>query len=188
MVAKQWYDLDRSTYFYLKKIREHRTGTVFSHSFDFDEDGLLFYIGSNAKTCDWVNPAQYGLVQVTSSEECIRRDWYKRWWPFCRSTIGKTIRLAASETKCKNNEFPYSRNVYSRITLNLQRISQGLKVLQVFWFRSLCRFWKAQRSYQCTCTTLRALATVCKFCRSDFASDWSVQNAKAPCSTVRDEL
>nr|XP_016939130.1 E3 ubiquitin-protein ligase Ufd4 [Drosophila suzukii]XP_016939137.1 E3 ubiquitin-protein ligase Ufd4 [Drosophila suzukii] len=68
MVAKQWYDLDRSTYFYLKKIREHRTGTVFSHSFDFDEDGLLFYIGSNAKTCDWVNPAQYGLVQVTSSE------------------------------------------------------------------------------------------------------------------------
>ncbi|XP_033151038.1 E3 ubiquitin-protein ligase Ufd4 [Drosophila mauritiana] len=68
MVAKQWYDLDRSTYFYLKKIREHRTGTVFAHSFDFDEEGLLFYIGSNAKTCDWVNPAQYGLVQVTSSE------------------------------------------------------------------------------------------------------------------------
>lgn len=68
MVAKQWYDLDRSTYFYLKKIREHRTATVFTHSFDFDEEGLLFYIGSNAKTCDWVNPAQYGLVQVTSSE------------------------------------------------------------------------------------------------------------------------
>ncbi|XP_052854486.1 E3 ubiquitin-protein ligase Ufd4 [Drosophila gunungcola] len=68
MVAKQWYDLDRSTYFYLKKIREHRTGTVFTHLFDFDEEGLLFYIGSNAKTCDWVNPAQYGLVQVTSSE------------------------------------------------------------------------------------------------------------------------
>ncbi|XP_020807328.1 E3 ubiquitin-protein ligase HECTD1 [Drosophila serrata] len=68
MVAKQWYDLDRSTYFYLKKIREHRPGLVFSHSFDFDEEGLLFYIGTNAKTCDWVNPAQYGLVQVTSSE------------------------------------------------------------------------------------------------------------------------
>ncbi|KAH8244435.1 hypothetical protein KR026_009855 [Drosophila bipectinata] len=68
MVAKQWYDLDRSTYFYLKKIRDHKPGTVFSHSFDFDEEGLIFYIGSNAKTCDWVNPAQYGLVQVTSSE------------------------------------------------------------------------------------------------------------------------
>ncbi|KAH8410654.1 hypothetical protein KR009_011091 [Drosophila setifemur] len=68
MVAKQWYDLDRSSYFYLKKIREHKPGIVFAHSFDFDEDGLLFYIGSNAKTCDWVNPAQYGLVQVTSSE------------------------------------------------------------------------------------------------------------------------
>ncbi|XP_030384649.1 E3 ubiquitin-protein ligase Ufd4 [Scaptodrosophila lebanonensis] len=68
MVAKQWYDLDRSTYFYLKKLREKKNGLTFTHTFDFDEEGLLYYIGSNGKTCEWVNPAQYGLVQVTSSE------------------------------------------------------------------------------------------------------------------------
>ncbi|XP_041451971.1 E3 ubiquitin-protein ligase Ufd4 isoform X2 [Drosophila obscura] len=68
MVAKQWYDLDRSTFFYLKKLRENQNGVFFAHSFDFDEEGLLYYIGSNAKTCDWVNPALFGLVQVTSSE------------------------------------------------------------------------------------------------------------------------
>ncbi|EDW86666.2 uncharacterized protein Dwil_GK23521 [Drosophila willistoni] len=68
MVAKQWYDMDRSTYFYLKIMRESKSGLSFLHSFDFDEEGLLYYIGSNAKTYEWVNPAQYGLVQVTSSE------------------------------------------------------------------------------------------------------------------------
>ncbi|XP_034668273.1 E3 ubiquitin-protein ligase Ufd4 [Drosophila subobscura] len=68
MVAKQWYDLDRSTFFYLKRLRESQTGVLFAHSFDFDEEGLLYYIGSNAKTCDWVNPALFGLVQITSSE------------------------------------------------------------------------------------------------------------------------
>ncbi|XP_036321102.1 E3 ubiquitin-protein ligase Ufd4 isoform X1 [Rhagoletis pomonella] len=68
MVAKQWYDMDRSTYHYLKKLREHRQGMVFKHHYDFDEEGLIYYIGSNGGTCEWVNPAQYGLVQVTSSE------------------------------------------------------------------------------------------------------------------------
>ncbi|XP_037958310.1 E3 ubiquitin-protein ligase Ufd4 isoform X2 [Teleopsis dalmanni] len=68
MVAKQWYDMDRSTFLYLKKLREHKQGMVFKHHFDFDEDGLIYFIGSNGKTSDWVNPAQYGLVQITSSE------------------------------------------------------------------------------------------------------------------------
>ncbi|KAH8394178.1 hypothetical protein KR215_003788 [Drosophila sulfurigaster] len=68
MVAKQWYDLDRSTFFYLKKLRELKPDLQFTHSFDFDEEGLIYYIGSNGRTCEWVNPAQYGLVQVTSSE------------------------------------------------------------------------------------------------------------------------
>ncbi|EDW13533.2 E3 ubiquitin-protein ligase Ufd4 [Drosophila mojavensis] len=68
MVAKQWYDLDRSTFLYLKQMREHKQGISFTYNFDFDEEGLIYYIGSNGKTCEWVNPAQYGLVQVTSSE------------------------------------------------------------------------------------------------------------------------
>ncbi|EDW64541.1 E3 ubiquitin-protein ligase Ufd4 [Drosophila virilis] len=68
MVAKQWYDLDRSTFLYLKKLREQKQDISFTYNFDFDEEGLIYYIGSNGRTCEWVNPAQYGLVQVTSSE------------------------------------------------------------------------------------------------------------------------
>lgn len=68
MVAKQWYDMDRSTFYFLKKLRENKKGMVFKHYYDFDEEGIIFFIGSNGKTSEWVNPAQYGLVQVTSSE------------------------------------------------------------------------------------------------------------------------
>ncbi|XP_055709356.1 E3 ubiquitin-protein ligase Ufd4 isoform X3 [Phlebotomus papatasi] len=68
MVAKQWYDMDRSTYFYLKKLRENGKQIVFKHQYDFDENGLIYFIGTNGKTTEWVNPAQYGLVTVTSSE------------------------------------------------------------------------------------------------------------------------
>ncbi|XP_021704017.1 E3 ubiquitin-protein ligase HECTD1 isoform X3 [Aedes aegypti] len=69
MVAKQWYDMDRSSFLYLKKLKEAKPGSVhFKHQHDFDENGLVYYIGTNGKTTEWVNPAQYGLVTVTSSE------------------------------------------------------------------------------------------------------------------------
>ncbi|XP_017786198.1 PREDICTED: E3 ubiquitin-protein ligase HECTD1 isoform X3 [Nicrophorus vespilloides] len=68
MVAKQWYDFDRSTFQYLKKLKEHKYHT-FKHSHDFDENGVIYFIGTNGKTCsEWVNPAQYGLVVVASSD------------------------------------------------------------------------------------------------------------------------
>uniref|UniRef100_A0A6M2E2R0 E3 ubiquitin-protein ligase n=1 Tax=Xenopsylla cheopis TaxID=163159 RepID=A0A6M2E2R0_XENCH len=66
MVAKQWYDMDRGTFTYLKKLKESRM--IFKHQQDFDENGLMYYIGSNGKTTDWVNPGQYGLVVVSSSD------------------------------------------------------------------------------------------------------------------------
>jgi E3 ubiquitin-protein ligase HECTD1 len=67
MVAKQWYDMDRSTFMFLKKLKENK-GTIFKHQQDFDENGIIYYVGSNGKSTDWVNPGQYGLVTVTSSE------------------------------------------------------------------------------------------------------------------------
>ncbi|XP_065095256.1 E3 ubiquitin-protein ligase Ufd4 isoform X4 [Ochlerotatus camptorhynchus] len=69
MVAKQWYDMDRSSFLYLKKLKDSKPGSVqFKHQHDFDENGIVYYIGTNGKTTEWVNPAQYGLVTVTSSE------------------------------------------------------------------------------------------------------------------------
>lgn len=66
MVAKQWYDMDRTNFLFLKKLKE--TKVTFKHQSDFDENGLIYFIGSNGKSTEWVNPAQYGLVTVTSSE------------------------------------------------------------------------------------------------------------------------
>lgn len=67
MVARQWYDMDRSTYNFLKILKENK-GMTFKHKSDFDENGIIYFIGSNGKTSEWVNPAQYGLVVVTCSE------------------------------------------------------------------------------------------------------------------------
>ncbi|KYN06757.1 E3 ubiquitin-protein ligase HECTD1 [Cyphomyrmex costatus] len=68
MVAKQWHDHDRSTFAFVKRLKEEDRIT-FKYQHDFDENGLLYWIGTNAKTCsEWVNPGQYGLVVVTSSD------------------------------------------------------------------------------------------------------------------------
>lgn len=67
MVAKQWHDMDRATFLYLKKLKENKCN-VFKHQHDFDENGIIYFIGSNGKSTDWVNPGQYGLVTITSSE------------------------------------------------------------------------------------------------------------------------
>uniref|UniRef100_A0A1Q3G3F2 E3 ubiquitin-protein ligase n=2 Tax=Culex tarsalis TaxID=7177 RepID=A0A1Q3G3F2_CULTA len=70
MVAKQWYDMERTSFLYLKKLKEAKSGPAaqFKHQHDFDENGIIYYIGTNGKSTEWVNPAQYGLVTVTSSE------------------------------------------------------------------------------------------------------------------------
>ncbi|XP_015591532.2 E3 ubiquitin-protein ligase HECTD1 isoform X2 [Cephus cinctus] len=68
MVAKQWHDHDRSTFTFAKKLKEGNKLT-FKYQHDFDENGIIYWIGTNAKTStEWVNPGQYGLVVVTSSE------------------------------------------------------------------------------------------------------------------------
>ncbi|XP_046415762.1 E3 ubiquitin-protein ligase HECTD1 isoform X1 [Neodiprion fabricii] len=68
MVAKQWHDHDRSTFNFVKKLKEGNKMS-FKYQYDFDENGLIYWIGTNAKTSsEWVNPGQYGLVVVTSSD------------------------------------------------------------------------------------------------------------------------
>ena len=69
-VAKQWYDHERPTYSFVKLLKEPTFKTLeLVHKRDFDENGVVYWIGTNAKTSsDWVNPASVGLVCVTSSE------------------------------------------------------------------------------------------------------------------------
>lgn len=68
MVSKQWYDLERNSFLFIKKLRDTSKVQQFQHQHDFDENGLIYFIGSNGKTTDWVNPGQFGLVTVASSE------------------------------------------------------------------------------------------------------------------------
>ena len=69
MVAKQWYDYERASLAFVRKIQQQSaqtvacpgssTGLTFRHSRDFDEGGVIYWVGTNGKTVpDWVNPAQ----------------------------------------------------------------------------------------------------------------------------------
>ncbi|VVC42226.1 Hypothetical protein CINCED_3A002842 [Cinara cedri] len=70
MVAKQWYDHERFTYNFVKKLKDKNNLPMkFKHYYDFDKNGVLYWIGTNGKTSvDWVNPGQYGLMLVQSSD------------------------------------------------------------------------------------------------------------------------
>lgn len=47
-VAKQWYDFERSSFVFVRKLREGQTFT-FRHQHDFDENGIIYWVGTNAK-------------------------------------------------------------------------------------------------------------------------------------------
>ena len=67
-VAKQWYDYDRCTFGFIRRLKA-TSKVSFTYARDFDENGIIYWIGTNGKTVtDWVNPASVGLVVVTSSE------------------------------------------------------------------------------------------------------------------------
>ncbi|CAG2108187.1 unnamed protein product, partial [Medioppia subpectinata] len=69
MVAKQWYDFERSSFAFVKKLKTLNTRIRFTHERDFDTNGVIYWIGTNGgTTAEWVNPAHVGLVMVTSSE------------------------------------------------------------------------------------------------------------------------
>lgn len=47
-VAKQWYDFERSSFVFVRKLREGQT-FAFRHQHDFDENGIIYWVGTNAK-------------------------------------------------------------------------------------------------------------------------------------------
>lgn len=70
MVSKQWYDYDRSTFNFVKKLKDKNSKLEFTYQYDFDENGIMYWIGTNGKKCsEWVNPATANLVYITSNEQ-----------------------------------------------------------------------------------------------------------------------
>ncbi|XP_072939169.1 E3 ubiquitin-protein ligase Ufd4 isoform X2 [Epargyreus clarus] len=66
-VARQWYDMERLSFNFVQKIKNEGPLT-FTYDHDFDENGVIYFIGSNGGTCEWVNPGAHGLVSVWSSD------------------------------------------------------------------------------------------------------------------------
>jgi len=49
-VAKQWYDYERTSFNFVKRLSEPGfKGITFTHQTDFDENGLIYWIGTNAR-------------------------------------------------------------------------------------------------------------------------------------------
>ena len=62
---KNWYDFDRSQIDFVRRIKELGASCRIALPFssDFDENGALYYIGTNGRTStEWVNPGVTGLV------------------------------------------------------------------------------------------------------------------------------
>lgn len=97
MVAKQWYDFDRSTFAFLKRLKNRDSTVTLKHENDFDDNGLMYWLGTNGRyvfscfiliSCrlliirmieqlsavdfrsrsEWVNPAAHGIVVISSSD------------------------------------------------------------------------------------------------------------------------
>lgn len=48
-VAKQWFDFERSNFHFVKVSRELRSPLTFRRVSDFDQNGVIYWIGSNGR-------------------------------------------------------------------------------------------------------------------------------------------
>lgn len=62
MVAKQWYDFDRSTFAFLKRLKAKGTTVTMKREHDFDENGLIHWLGTNARWVQVVSLGRTGLM------------------------------------------------------------------------------------------------------------------------------
>lgn len=51
-VAKQWYDYDRASFNFVKIAKELKSPLNFRRTADFDENGVIYWIGSNARSVE----------------------------------------------------------------------------------------------------------------------------------------
>jgi E3 ubiquitin-protein ligase HECTD1 len=68
IVAKQWYDYERAAYHFVRVARDLTAPILCKRVSDFDKNGIFYWIGSNARSADWINPSTKGLIVISSSE------------------------------------------------------------------------------------------------------------------------
>jgi E3 ubiquitin-protein ligase HECTD1 len=70
-VAQQWYDNPRGLLHFVNLLKQYSRSKPLqlTHKTDFDQNGLLYWIGSNGlNSSEWVNPAHANVMLVTCSE------------------------------------------------------------------------------------------------------------------------
>uniref|UniRef100_A0A8C0IPH1 E3 ubiquitin-protein ligase n=1 Tax=Chelonoidis abingdonii TaxID=106734 RepID=A0A8C0IPH1_CHEAB len=167
MVAKQWYDFDRASFVFVRKLREGQT-FVFRHQHDFDENGIIYWIGTNAKTAyEWVNPAAYGLVVVTSSEG--------RNLPYGR--LEDILSRESSALNCHTND---DKNAWFAIDLGLWVIPSAYTLRHARGYgRSALRNWVFQVSKDGqNWTTLYTHVDDCSLSEPGSTATWPVDPPK----------
>eukprot|EP00095_Tigriopus_kingsejongensis_P011031 maker-scaffold109_size355148-snap-gene-1.26 protein:Tk11031 transcript:maker-scaffold109_size355148-snap-gene-1.26-mRNA-1 annotation:"e3 ubiquitin-protein ligase hectd1" len=134
MVAKQWFDHDRATFNFIKQI-ETKCPVSFKHQTDFDENGIMHWIGTNGRSAaEWVNPAQYGLVVVTSSEG--------RNLPY-----GRLEDILSRETSALNCHTNDDRRAWFAIDLGMWVLPSAYSLRHARGYgRSAIRSWQFQAS------------------------------------------
>jgi hypothetical protein len=67
MVIKQWYDYDRPNLYFVKALNENLPFT-FEYESDFDQNGLIYWIGSNGRNKHdaWMNPHSHNFLAKIS--------------------------------------------------------------------------------------------------------------------------
>ncbi|XP_047133370.1 E3 ubiquitin-protein ligase HECTD1 isoform X2 [Hydra vulgaris] len=69
MVAKQWFDFERQSFSFVKQFKESSSPILFEYENDFDENGIIYWLGTNGKSVkEWVNPGSHNIVLISSSE------------------------------------------------------------------------------------------------------------------------
>ncbi|OAF69058.1 hypothetical protein A3Q56_03204 [Intoshia linei] len=68
IIKPHWYDKPRSTFAYLKSISNDPVPILFVHESDFDDNGIIYFIGTNSGLSNtFINPAKHNIVIVRHS-------------------------------------------------------------------------------------------------------------------------
>ncbi|CAF2147618.1 unnamed protein product, partial [Rotaria magnacalcarata] len=68
MVSKQWYDYLHGHLEFVKQLKSD-IRPIFTYTSDFDQNGILYWIGTNGKTAsNYTNPCSTGLISVNCSD------------------------------------------------------------------------------------------------------------------------
>lgn len=137
LVSRQWHDRERANYKYVKEILELKKKgqpIVLRHVDDFDENGIIYWIGTNGKTAtSWTNPATVRAVKITCSD--------------ARQPFGKPEDLLSRDQNPINCHTSDDKNSHFTIDLGLFVVPASYTLRHARGYgRSALRNWALQGS------------------------------------------